>query len=349
MIKKSETDCPECGSGISRRSLLLGAGAAVGAIPLAAAVQGVSAAPPAAQPASGAARGLVSALHATLSPAQRSAVCFDWNHPKRNMIANNWQIVPQTIKAFYTPEQREMIFEVFKAAHSPEWVERRLKQLQDDGGGWQNYQIAIFGAPDSGPYEWVMTGRHLTLRVDDDSNPGTAFGGPIFYGHAAQGFNEKPDHPGNVYWHQALRANEVFKALDGKQRTSALVQGGVPPESPRAILNRPADQRPGIPVSTMTRDQRELVSLVLQDLLAPMRPEARAEARRYLDQHGGLESLSMAFYQSEDVGSDGVWDVWRLEGPSTVWYFRGAPHVHTWVYLHDGSERPAPIGPNGQT
>lgn len=50
----------------------------------------------------------------------------------------------------------------------------------------------------------------------------TAFGGPIFYGHAAEGFNEKPDHPGNVYWYQAKRANELFQALDGKQRKVAL-------------------------------------------------------------------------------------------------------------------------------
>lgn len=29
--------------------------------------------------------------------------------------------------------------------------------------------------------------------------------------------------------------------------------------------------------------------------------------------------------------NDGVWDVWQLEGPGMVWYFRGYPHVHTWV------------------
>jgi hypothetical protein len=39
----------------------------------------------------------------------------------------------------------------------------------------------------------------------------------------------------------------------------------------------------------------------------------------------------LAFYKSEDVGNDSVWDIWRLEGPSFVWHFRGAPHVHVWV------------------
>ena len=32
---------------------------------------------------------------------------------------------------------------------------------------------------------------------------------------------------------------------------------------------------------------------------------------------------------------DGVWDIWQIEGPSMVWYFRGAPHVHTWVHVRD--------------
>ena len=37
-----------------------------------------------------------------------------------------------------------------------------------------------------------------------------AFGGPIFYGHAADGFNEGPTHPGNVFWPQAVAANKLF-------------------------------------------------------------------------------------------------------------------------------------------
>ncbi len=41
-----------------------------------------------------------------------------------------------------------------------------------------------------------------------------------------------------------------------------------------------------------------------------------------------MDNLHMAFYKNMDVGNDGVWDVWQIEGPSMVWYFRGDPHVH---------------------
>ena len=55
--------------------------------------------------------------------------------------------------------------------------------------------MALFGEPGTGKFEFVLTGRHCTRRCDGDSVEGAAFGGPIFYGHAAEGFNEKADHP----------------------------------------------------------------------------------------------------------------------------------------------------------
>jgi hypothetical protein len=38
---------------------------------------------------------------------------------------------------------------------------------------------------------------------------------------------------------------------------------------------------------------------------------------------------------NHDIGNDGVWDNWRLEGPSFVWNFRGKPHVHIWINVAD--------------
>ena len=88
-------------------------------------------------------------------------------------------------------------------------------------GGDQS--LAVFGKPGDSKFEFVMTGRHMTLRCDGNSTEHLAFGGPIFYGHAASGFNETPGHPGNVYWEQALAANKVYEMLDGKQRARAEV------------------------------------------------------------------------------------------------------------------------------
>ena len=34
-----------------------------------------------------------------------------------------------------------------------------------------------------------------------------------------------------------------------------------------------------------------------------------------------------------DIGNDKVWDVWQIEGPEMVWYFRGMPHIHGYFHL----------------
>ena len=134
-----------------------------------------------------------------------------------------------------------------------------------------------------------------------------------------------------------MRANEVFGALDARQREKALLGD---PRQEKAIatveLHRRAELT-GLPVSEMTGDQRELVAKVLADLLLPFRKKDADEAIRYIKASGGVESLSMSFYKNLDIGGDGVWDVWQLESPTMVWYFRGSPHVHVWVNIRDKS------------
>ena len=52
-----------------------------------------------------------------------------------------------------------------------------------------------------------------------------------------------------------------------------------------------------------------------------------------LESSGGIDDLNMAFYQQGDLNDDRVWDMWRVEGPSFVWNFRGAPHVHAYINI----------------
>ena len=66
-------------------------------------------------------------------------------------------------------------------------------------------------------------------------------------------------------------------------------------------------------------------------ILAPYREADVDEAMEVMKAGGGLDKLHMAFYQSGDLGDDHEWDIWRLEGPTFVWHFRGAPHVHAYV------------------
>lgn len=335
--------CPDCGSGakaaVSRRTFLQTSSAlavATSAWPVWAQAKDTPAISP---PES-----LVKELYDSMSSEQKQAVCYAWDHtdPKRGLlrthVSNNWHINDIVIGSdFYTPDQQAIIRGIFEGIIQPEWHDKIDRQLEDDAGGYGEHQnIAIFGEPGSGKFELVMTGRHMTLRCDGDSADHVAFGGPIFYGHAAQGFNEAADHPGNVFWPQALAANKVFEMLDGKQRKLALVKS-LPKEDANAFRK---EGFPGIPVSEMTTDQREEVQRVLATLIEPYRQSDRDEVVACLNKQGGLDACSLAFYQDGDIGNDGVWDCWRLEGPAFVWYFRGAPHVHVWVNVADNPEVP---------
>lgn len=289
----------------------------------------------------------VKALFDSFTDAQRKEVCFDWDFKNergllRTHVSNNWQVTKHTINSpFYNDKQRGIIHDIFKGLVNPEWYDRFLKQLKDDNGGkpWGTFQsVALFGKPGEGKFEFVLTGRHQTLRADGNSEASVAFGGPIFYGHAAETFNESGKHKGNVFWPQAEAANKVYKLLDAKQQAKALLEKS-PKESAVAFRGKEKlASIPGLPVGEMTSDQKAEMQKVLQLLIEPFRAEDRAEALAALNTQGGLDLCRLSFFKDEDIDDDGVWDNWRLEGPSFVWYFRGSPHVHVWVNIADDSK-----------
>lgn len=289
---------------------------------------------PAAQEA--ASETLVQQLHESLTEPQRNAVCFPYDHPLRQKVDNNWHITPKAIRDLLDANQQDLVRQIFDRLHSDEYKKEVWRQFDQDNkrdGGFGSASIALFGDPGSGKFEFVLTGRHCTRRCDGDSEAGVAFAGPIFYGHAARGFHEKPDHPDNAYWFQALRANEVFQALDGTQRKSALLGKSRGENGTKTVeLRRNKAGLEGLPLADMTADQQSLVQKVLADLLKPFRESDAREAMELIKK-AGMNDLHMAFYSEEDVGDDGVWDVWQLEGPSMIWYFRGDPHVHCWAHV----------------
>ncbi len=289
----------------------------------------------------------VKLLYESFSPRQREVVCFDWSYvdPKRGLlrqrVSNNWKITDPIINGeFFSNEQRRLIRHVFEGIVQPEWHAKIDKQLTDDAGGFgESQSIAIFGKPGEDKFEFVMTGRHMTLRCDGNTTEHVAFGGPIFYGHDPHGeFNEGPDHDGNVFWPQALEANRVYQLLDEEQRREAEV--AKTPREQQVAFRGTKGPFYGIAVGELSNDQKEGVQQVLRKLLEPYRQSDQDEVVACLQKQGGLDACHLAFFTDKDIGNDKVWDVWRLEGPSFVWHFRGSPHVHVWVNVADSPDIP---------
>ena len=340
--------CPDCGEAVTatnqsrhllheipRREFLQKAGKAAVAI---AATPLLNFASPLITPESGeTAETMVKYLRDMLTEAQKKAVLLPWNDPRRLQVNNNWRVVPQAIDEFYSSEQQRLIQEILKGVTSAEGYEKILRAMQDDMDGLGNYSACLFS--DGGEkLAFMLTGRHQTIRADGGAEKSAVFGGPIFYGHAVT-FNERPDHPGNVWWHQARLASKVFYALDGKQQKLALVLRDSPADNPATIrLQGESGKFAGIPVSELSRDQKTLVEEVMRSLLGPYRQTDVERVMAAVKTNGGLDKLHLSFYQDGDLpDKDGIWDRWKLEGPSFVWYFRGSPHVHTWINVANGA------------
>ena len=281
---------------------------------------------------------LAAQLHGSLTEAQRKLLCFAFNDPLRDQVDNNWMITRTSIRDVLNPAQQDLVRQIFRKLHREEHADAMMRQMVEDseGKGFEGgTSVALFGEPGTGKFEFVLTGRHCTRRCDGDAVAGAAFGGPIFYGHQSGPKDAEPaDHAGNVFWFQARRVNEVFQALDGKQRETALIDGRSRSERATETVKLTGKRTglPGLRLGDISRDQRELVRKAMVDLLQPFRAVDAEESMRLVDAQG-LENLHIAYFKKQDVGNDGVWDVWQIEGPQMLWYFRGEPHVHCWVHI----------------
>lgn len=322
MRRSLKSSCTDCDSGLDRRHFLQAAGAAA----VAGAMLPISRSAYAAPTAKSAAETVAGKLFESLSPTQKETICFAFDNPLRSRISANWHVTKPAIQSdFYTKDQQKLIDEIVQKVTTEDGYQRIKQQTEYDDGGLGAYSVAMFGEPGSGKFEWLLTGRHLTLRADGDSVDKAAFGGPIIYGHGEE------DVSANLFLYQTKQANEVLKALDGKQRDKALVDTA--PKEDAVLLQGEQGTFPGIGVSELSDDQKKLVEATLKVLLAPYRQEDVDEVMAILKESGGVDKLHMAFYKQGDLKNDQTWDIWRVEGPSFVWHFRGAPHVHAYINI----------------
>ncbi len=318
-------NCPDCEprfDGESRRDFMKRLGSTALAVSAAGSFVHVAEGSPT---RSSSAETAVGRFYESLTDAQRKVVCMPFDHELRSKINANWHVVEPTIAELFTDEQRANVLEIVRDVTTEDGYERFLEQMEQDDSGIDAYSCAIFGNPESGDFQWELTGRHLTLRADGNSVANRAFGGPLIYGHG----EEDPKH--NLFYYQTKKANEVFRALDAPQAKLALIDKA--PKEADVLLQGESGQFPGIRVGELSSDQKELVEETLRVLLAPYRQEDVDEAMAILKQGGGLDQLHMAFYREGDLNDDQVWDIWRVEGPSFAWHFRGAPHVHAYINI----------------
>lgn len=275
------------------------------------------------------AESVIGELYESLSETQRAEVCKTFADPLRQKVNANWHVVKPIVGSnFYSKSQRSMAHEIVKNLTSPSGFELLSKQMEDDDGGLDAYSIAWFGKPGDAQFEWMLTGRHLTLRADGNTQKKVVFGGPIVYGHGEESAPED-----NLFYFQTVKVNKVFESFSSEQRAKALLQSSIPAESNVKVQTK--DSYEGLSVGAMNEEQLKLVNEALTSILGVYREEDTKEAKELLEEVGGLKSLYLQYFAKDDMKSDSIWDMWRIVGKNTCIHFRGAPHVHAFIHIQN--------------
>jgi len=322
MDRKSQPSCPDCES-LNRREFV--AKTTGTAVAVSAASVGLSSVASAAPSRKSAAETAVRKLYDSLNDKQKKLAVLPLTDARRKTINPNWHITKMRY-GMLTGDQKEICNAVLKGITSEDGYDRFLKQMKHDAGSINTYSFALFGNPHEKEFEFEWTGRHLTLRADGNTKKGVAFGGPIVYGHGAKGNSKK-----NLFSYQTMAVNKVFKMLDEKQREKALLKKA--PSEGAVKLRKKGRRMPGISVGDLSSDQQGRFEKSLRAVMKPYRKEDVDEVMEIVKASGGLKKVSLAFYQTGDLNKDKVWDIWRIEGPSMVCHFRGAPHVHAYINI----------------
>ncbi|MCE9603333.1 MAG: DUF3500 domain-containing protein [Planctomycetia bacterium] len=338
MDQQSSPHCSDC-EDLDRRGFLgrLGIGAIAGgfapSLLRAADAPSTATKTAAAKPA----EGLIRELFGTLSDEQKKTLVYAWDHGSDGGIPTRHRMVNaphfnKTIGASYTKPQQELCERIFHSICSSDDGYHKLSRggRFDGSKSFDGLGAHIFGDPSGdGKFSFVFSGHHLTIRCDGNSEPATAFGGPMYYGHSAVGYS-----PGNVFFYQTKAVLGVYGALDEKQRKLAVVKNKNPGEQAASVKFRPeSEARPGIGYGELSSDQKGLVEQVMRDILGPYRKEDAEEVMTLVKANGGLDKMNLAFYQEEKADEKEPWSFWRLEGPGFVWNYRVLPHVHTFVHI----------------
>ncbi|MGE0610464.1 MAG: DUF3500 domain-containing protein [Pirellulales bacterium] len=337
MKRQQTAACPECHE-FDRRGFLgsLGKGALV-AGGLAPAAHLAARADEAPAKLEKPAEAMIKELYGTLSDEQKQTLVMPWNHGADSGLATRLKMVnsphgSREIGKSYTKPQQELCHQIFKAICSDDEGYRRISRngTFDGSGSFEGIGAMIFGEPAADkPYALVFSGHHLTIRCDGNSEPGAAFGGPMYYGDSEDGYSAD-----NVFNYQTKSVRGVFDALNGDQRAKAVITGQTPGEQYNSVKFREQGQAyPGVGFAELGEDQKQLVEQVMRDILSPYRSEDADEVMQVIKTNGGLDQMHLAFYQDAKMNDDNKWHFWRIEGPGFVWNYRVLPHVHTFVNI----------------
>jgi len=281
------------------------------------------------------------ALFNALDANQRQAACVAYDHPLRQYHNRGVFTGGARLEGSrWSRKQLDLAKRLLFAGLSEQGRGIIPNQYFLQFGGIQRLMLLIAGDPNAGRFQVIFSGPHVNLRLGGKSVEEVAFGGPQVYGD--QRGNNDRGLPGNVYRPQFLKACELFATLSAAQQRRAL--GDRAPVQTMIELQGAAGDFAGASVRELSPASKQKAAELVAEILAPHHPDEVAYAWRCLERNGGLDALHLSFYREGEADSSGAYQVFRLEGPAAVLYFRGFPHVHAFINIGMDGEKPLSVG-----
>ncbi len=278
-------------------------------------------------------------LFASFDADTRKIACVEYDHPLRQY--HNRGVWGGGINGFRLAwEQRRIFTDLLYAGLSKAGRERVPNEYFVNWPGIHVMNLLLCGDPRTPPYQLIITGPHLNLRLGGQSREGVAFGGPLVYGD--QRGNERQGLPGNLYRYQFLIAHRLFQSLNAEQQRAAVLE--LSPIQTQIEHRGSAGSFSGVPIAALSAESRTIARTLIDGILETYPEDDVEYAQKCLQHNGGLESLWLSYYREGEVDRSGEFQIFRLEGPAAVFYFRGYPHVHAFINLAMNGDAPLSVG-----
>jgi hypothetical protein len=277
----------------------------------------------------------------SLSADDRRRACVAYDHPlrqyhNRGIWGGGVWVQPLSLGW----DQRRMLTDLLHAGLSEAGRARVPEEYYTRWPGVHSMHVLLCGDPSNPPYQLILTGAHLNLRIGGRSREGAAFGGPLVYGD--QRGDSRPGLPGNLYRFQLETAQRLFLSLSPEQQRLAVKETS--PVQTDIQLQGSEGSFAGVQVSGLAPESRAIAREMVGAMLSTYPADDVAYAWSCLERNGGVEGLHLAYYQDSAMeGSRQLHNI-RLEGPAAVFYFRGFPHVHAFVNVGLDPDAPLSVG-----
>lgn len=284
---------------------------------------------------------LAARLFDGLDAGTRERACVPYDHPLRqyhNRGVNGGGI--EIGIGTFDRAQRRVLTDLLHAGLSEPGRDRLPEQFFIQWLGVHLMNVVVCGNPSEPPYQIVLTGPHLNLRLGGASREGVAFGGPQVYGE--QRGNERVGLPGSVYRFQLEIARRLHDSLSAGEREAATVRRA-PPQT-QIELRGAAGPFDGVAVGSLSAASRAIARELADGMLSTYAGADVEYALACLERNGGTDGLHVCYYEEADDGGGPEPQIVRLEGPAAVLYYRGYPHLHAFVNVGMDGERPLSVG-----